>query len=210
MKALLDDLRALEYMLDNSLIAPDVQRVGAEQEMFLVDSNMRPAPVAMEILAHAQDPRLTTEIAIFNLEANLTPVELNGRCFSQMEAELRDVIESAKKSAKKFQSEVLLTGILPTLQKGDLTLDNMTPNPRYPAHARQHHDGIVHGELSGPPAGESCRLRGNLQHGPGRRRSRSCGCRKLAHAARASSLAGDTTCSISAFGGCPFTSSTGA
>ncbi|HEY7783914.1 MAG TPA: CBS domain-containing protein [Pyrinomonadaceae bacterium] len=131
MKALLDDLRALEYMLDNSLIAPDVQRVGAEQEMFLVDSNMRPAPVAMEILAHAQDPRLTTEIALFNLEANLTPVELNGRCFSQMEAELRDVIESAKKSAKKFQSEVLLTGILPTLQKGDLTLDNMTPNPRY-------------------------------------------------------------------------------
>ena len=37
MKALLDDLRALDYMLDNDLIESGVRRIGAEQEMFLVD-----------------------------------------------------------------------------------------------------------------------------------------------------------------------------
>lgn len=85
MKALLDDLRALDYMLDNDLIESEVRRIGAEQEMFLVDENLRSAPVSVEVLQHAEDPRLTTEIARFNLEANLTPLGLSGNCFSQME-----------------------------------------------------------------------------------------------------------------------------
>src|SRR6185436_8286038 len=68
MKALLDDLRALDYMLDNDLIESGVRRIGAEQEMFLVDANLRPAAVSVEVLQHAKDPRLTTEIAKFNLE----------------------------------------------------------------------------------------------------------------------------------------------
>ena len=48
-------------------------RVGAEQEMFLIDRYLRPAPVSLSVLEHANDQRLTTEIARFNLEANLTP-----------------------------------------------------------------------------------------------------------------------------------------
>ena len=54
MKALLDDLRALDYMLDNDLIESGVRRIGAEQEMFLVDENLRPAPVSVEVLQHAE------------------------------------------------------------------------------------------------------------------------------------------------------------
>jgi protoporphyrinogen oxidase len=48
-----------------------VRRVGAEQEMFLVDSSMRPAPLAAEVISRIADARLTTEIARFNLEAIL-------------------------------------------------------------------------------------------------------------------------------------------
>src|SRR5687767_4964200 len=88
MKALLNDLRALEYMLENNLIESGVRRIGAEQEMFLVDQNLRPASVAQEVIERVGDGRLTTEIARFNLEANLTPLEMCGRCFSQMEQEL--------------------------------------------------------------------------------------------------------------------------
>ena len=73
MKALLADLRALEFMIETGRLESGVTRVGAEQEMFLVDRHMRPAPIAMEVLSRANDPRLTTEIALFNLEANLTP-----------------------------------------------------------------------------------------------------------------------------------------
>lgn len=40
MKALLDDLRALEQMLECDQIESGVRRVGAEQEMFLVNSSL--------------------------------------------------------------------------------------------------------------------------------------------------------------------------
>lgn len=131
MKALLDDIRALDYMLDNDLIETGVRRIGAEQEMFLVDENLRPAPVSTQVLEHAGDSRLTTEIARFNLEANLTPLRLSGDCFSRMESELKDVLARARASASQFGAEVLLAGILPTLRKSDLTLENLTPLPRY-------------------------------------------------------------------------------
>jgi CBS domain-containing protein/gamma-glutamyl:cysteine ligase YbdK (ATP-grasp superfamily) len=145
MKALLDDLRALDYMLDNDLIESGVRRIGAEQEMFLVDQNLRPAPVSVAVLEHAKDPRLTTEIARFNLEANLTPLKLEGNCFSQMESELNEVLARARQSANHFGADILLAGILPTLQKSDLTLGNLTPAPRY----RQLNDSVT--RLRGGP-----------------------------------------------------------
>lgn len=76
MKALLEDLRALAFMLEDGRVESGIRRIGAEQEMFLIDRYLRPAPVSLEVLNHANDARLTTEIARFNLEANLTPLEL--------------------------------------------------------------------------------------------------------------------------------------
>ena len=131
MKALLEDLRALAFMLEDGRIESGVTRIGAEQEMFLIDRFLRPAPVSLEVLKHANDPRLTTEIARFNLEANLTPVELRNNCFSRIEQELIELIELARNSAATQNADVLLSGILPTLQKSDLTLDNLTPIARY-------------------------------------------------------------------------------
>src|ERR1043165_4225333 len=131
MKALLDDLRALAFMLDDGRVESGVQRIGAEQEMFLIDQAMYPAPLSVEILQKANDDRLTTEIARFNLEANLTPRLLTGNCFQQMETELRELIAKARAGAKNFDADILLSGILPTLNQSDLTLDNLTPSPRY-------------------------------------------------------------------------------
>src|SRR5262245_39380980 len=86
--AVLSDLQAFEKMLDSDLFEKGVRRIGAEQEMFLVDSAMHPAPIATEVIDEANDGRLTTEIGKFNLEANLTPREFSGRCLSHMENEL--------------------------------------------------------------------------------------------------------------------------
>ena len=131
MKALLDDLRALEQMLETGVIEAGVRRIGAEQEMFLIDSHLRPAPVAGEVLERVSDARLTTEIAQFNLEANLTPLGLGGRCFSMMEEELEELVGLAREGARACGADVLLAGILPTLRRSDLHLGNLTPNPRY-------------------------------------------------------------------------------
>ncbi len=131
MKALLEDLRALAFMLANGCFETGVTRIGAEQEMFLIDQYFRAAPVSQEVLKHAGDPRLTTEIARFNLEANLSPLKLENNCFSRLEQELSELIALARNSAATQHADVLLAGILPTLQKSDLTLDNLTPVPRY-------------------------------------------------------------------------------
>ena len=131
MKALLEDLRALAFMLEDGRIESGARRIGAEQEMFLIDRYLRPAPVSLDVLKEANEARLTTEIARFNLEANLTPVDLTNDCFSRLEQELIELLALARSSAATHGADVLLSGILPTLQKSDLTLDNLTPAPRY-------------------------------------------------------------------------------
>ncbi len=61
-KSLLADVTALERMIETGRIETGVRRIGAEQEMFLLDHAMRPAPVAVDVLKNANDCRLTTEI----------------------------------------------------------------------------------------------------------------------------------------------------
>ncbi len=132
MRALLDDVHALESMLeDGRLFETGHRRIGAEQEMFLVDGNGRVVPAALAVLDQADDPRLTTELALFNLEANLSPQDYGGRCLSRMEAELRELVTKADDAARRHDARVLLAGILPTLEQRDLGLENMTPKGRY-------------------------------------------------------------------------------
>lgn len=130
-KAVLNDLQALEKMLDGGKFEDEALRIGAEQEMFLVDSAMRPAPLAMKIIKEADDKRLTTEIGQFNLEANLTPLDFTGDCLSKLETELQEMVEIVRNAAQKFNADVVLCGILPTIQKSDLVEENLTPVARY-------------------------------------------------------------------------------
>ena len=132
MKRLLGDVRALETMLESGVIESGIRRIGAEQEMFLVDSAMRPAPVNLEVLEHLDD-RFTTELGRFNLEANLPPLVMGGNCLSQLEKDLKSVLTAARRAAKKEGADVLLCGVAPTLTLSDLSLENMTPLARYRA-----------------------------------------------------------------------------
>src|SRR5262245_3520545 len=131
LKSLLADVSALERMIETGRIESGVRRIGAEQEMFLIDRAMRPAPVAVEVLKTANDHRLTTEIGKFNLEANLSPRLLAGHGMHEMEDELSELIAIARRAARDCQADVLLTGILPTIRQSDLTLDSLTPISRY-------------------------------------------------------------------------------
>lgn len=131
MQAILADLHALEEVIDAGMIESGVRRIGAEQEMFLVDDTLSAAPLATEVLESADDPRLTTELAKFNLEANLSPQDFAGDCLRKLEAELEEVLQVARVAAAEHGAQVVLTGILPTLRKPDLAMSNMTPFPRY-------------------------------------------------------------------------------
>jgi CBS domain-containing protein/gamma-glutamyl:cysteine ligase YbdK (ATP-grasp superfamily) len=131
-RALLEDVRALEAMINQEgLFESDVRRIGAEQEMFLVDRALRPANRALAALEHLPRASFTTELGQFNLEANLSPHVLGGSCLSDLEKELRGMLDQASAAAEKCGARVVLTGILPTLEKRDLGMESMTPIPRY-------------------------------------------------------------------------------
>jgi CBS domain-containing protein/gamma-glutamyl:cysteine ligase YbdK (ATP-grasp superfamily) len=129
----LNDLRALEMMLADGWIEADVRRIGAEQEMFLVDRNWRPATAALQLLEQIDDPHFTTELGQFNLELNLDPQEFGGDCLNLMEAQLGALLDKLRQTAHEHGVDFVLTGILPTLRHSDLNLQNMTPKPRYHA-----------------------------------------------------------------------------
>ncbi len=128
---LLEDVRALEKMLAEGQIESGITRIGAEQEMFLVDPSGRPAMCNNEVLRLIDDPHFTTELARFNLECNLDPIEWGPTCLSQLEQSLQELMIRARHGAEQAGVEIALTGILPTLQHSDLTLESMTPQPRY-------------------------------------------------------------------------------
>lgn len=122
------------------------RRIGAEQELFLVDERWQPSSTAMEILARNEDERLVTELTRFNLEFNLHPSVFGGDALSDMEGQLNEVLAYTRLLADKENTKVILSGILPTIHLSDLELDNMAPMPRYFA----LNDAI--NELRGGPA----------------------------------------------------------
>lgn len=130
-KHLLNDIEALDLMLKRELIESGITRMGAEQEFCLIDENWRPAKTSEQILKAINDPHFTTELAQYNLEINLDPLEVTGDCFSVTESKLRELLNKAVNVSKEHETFVLLTGILPTITKSELAFDYMTPNPRY-------------------------------------------------------------------------------
>jgi CBS domain-containing protein/gamma-glutamylcysteine synthetase len=132
-QALLRDVGALERLLASGMIEEGVRRIGAEQEVFLVDSSLHPAPAAMNVLQALEDPRYTTELGLFQLEMNLEPQVFTGDCLSRMERQLEELLAKAREAASRTGVDLVLAGILPTIRKTDLGIESMVPNPRYHA-----------------------------------------------------------------------------
>lgn len=132
-RTLLRDVQAMEYMLEKDWFEKDIVRIGAEQEIFLVDKQtMKPAPINLDILAKmSQYNWLKPELAKFNLETNLIPREFKDNCLREMEMEGIDYLQKIRKIAASFNVDVALVGILPSLHRNDMEMHNLTPNARY-------------------------------------------------------------------------------
>lgn len=132
-RSLLNDIRSLEYMLENGWIEKGITRFGAELEMVLIDKDtLKPKNIAVDVLNKMKkDKWLETELAQFNLEINLTPREMKGSQFSKMEKEITERLGKLQKVLNRFDAAYILTGILPTIQKFHLNHENLTPRKRY-------------------------------------------------------------------------------
>ena len=81
MKALLEDLRALDYMIEDGLVESGVTRIGAEQEMFLIDRYLRPAPVSLEVLEHGKRPATDNRDRAIQSGSQSDSLRLTDDCF---------------------------------------------------------------------------------------------------------------------------------
>ncbi len=127
---LTSDIEILEQLINQNKLE-DYNRIGAEQEFCLIDENFRPNPINETILKKVQRHGFVTEIAKFNMELNIDPIDLKSNALSKMESVLNEKMKIVSEVAKQHNSDVILTGILPTVRKNDLKLNNITNNPRY-------------------------------------------------------------------------------
>ena len=130
-KQLMSDIKALEYMLENDMFENDKIRIGAEQEFCLVNEEWEPANNAFEILKKLDRNYFTSELALYNLEINLDPLELKGDCFSRLHKTLNKLLDQVSEVAQEYDTKIMLTGILPTIRAKHLSLSYMTPLKRY-------------------------------------------------------------------------------
>ncbi len=135
-RRLLKDIHALERMIEEDWFNHSPIHIGAEQEFCIVDSHFKPAPKSMELLKILENNDFTTELALFNIENNLPPLVFEGDCLAQMEHNLNDRMKTLRSAGEQFNVDFVLAGILPTIRKSDLELQNLTPIERYLALSR--------------------------------------------------------------------------
>src|SRR6516225_5713374 len=124
-------LTVLGRLLDQPGFGAGPATVGAELELFLIDSAARTLPHNQAIRAAVADPRVTVELNRFNLELNATPALLAGRPFATLGGELNLLVDQVTHAARDYGGRVAVIGILPTLSLTDLGPGAMTDLPRY-------------------------------------------------------------------------------
>ncbi len=131
LRHILTDIDAFDRMVSERLFETGIQRIGAEQEFCITNRNWEPEDASAELLEALNDPHFTTELAKYNLELNLDPVELKADAFEQMEHQLRTLMGRAEEEAENRNMHIILTGILPTITPRHIEFEHMTPNPRF-------------------------------------------------------------------------------
>jgi gamma-glutamyl:cysteine ligase YbdK (ATP-grasp superfamily) len=126
-------LNALELLLERPGFGCGEASIGAELELYLLDSEGRPLPKNVAIQKQFDDSQLTLELNRYNLEYNLSPVKVTGAPFSFLEQQMLDALLQLQILTEKEGGSVLPIGILPTLRRDDFGESAMTDEPRYHA-----------------------------------------------------------------------------
>jgi len=106
-------------------------QVGLEIELNLVDERGMPSMRNADVLDAIADPAWATELGQFNLEINVPPRQLTGDAVADLEREVRASLNAADTNARDIGSRLVMIGILPTLQKKDMSEETLSANERY-------------------------------------------------------------------------------
>ncbi|MFE3449911.1 glutamate--cysteine ligase [Nonomuraea sp. NPDC059194] len=134
---LTEQLAELRELLDRPDFGAGPTTIGAELELFLIDERGRPLPLNAEVLKLLGDERLTVELGRYNVEANLTPLPLEGRPFEELAAETQVLTTAVDGAVGALGGGgAVPIGILPTLGTGDFTQAAISDEARYRALGR--------------------------------------------------------------------------
>lgn len=108
--------------------------IGLELELNLANRDFTPAMRNAEVLESIADEAFQTEIGAFNIELNHPALDVAGRGLRELEESLRTQLNRADARADAAGTDLLMTGILPTLQAEQLQdKDWMSAGKRYAA-----------------------------------------------------------------------------
>ena len=123
----------LKKMIEQKACSTRAPVAGFEIEAWILDKNMKPAPINDHFLATLKNPLAFEELAKFNIELNSTPTPLAGNAFSRMHKQLQATWADTYRHAESLDKSLIMIGTLPTLNQSDLTLANMSDLNRYRA-----------------------------------------------------------------------------
>jgi hypothetical protein len=118
-------------MLRDARFDSERPMTGMEIELNLIDDDAGPAMRNADVLAAVADPAFQTELGQFNVEINVAPRRLQGDGTAQFEQAVRASLNAAEKKARSVGAHMVMVGILPTLERGHLTMESLSSNPRY-------------------------------------------------------------------------------
>jgi gamma-glutamyl:cysteine ligase YbdK (ATP-grasp superfamily) len=124
-------LEVFAKMLQERMFEANPAQVGLEIELNLVDERGMPSMRNVDVLDAIADPAWATELGQFNLEINVPPRQLAGDAVADLEREVRASLNAADSNARGIGSRLVMIGILPTLQKEDLSEETLSANERY-------------------------------------------------------------------------------
>jgi hypothetical protein len=127
------NLDALRTLVDRGGFETGRRTCGAEIEMVITDASGSALPRNAEVLERLAPFGFQAELARFTLELDMPPRLLGGDVLASIDDELRCSLEQAHAAAAELGAEVMIVGILPTLEQGDFVAANMSPNRRYKA-----------------------------------------------------------------------------
>ena len=128
-----EETALLSEWFASDTFSPRDRMGGYELEAWLVDSQSRPVPINEVFLKNLNNPMVVPELARFNVELNDHPQHLWGSALSRFEASLGATWQQCEQCAADLHAHLMMIGILPTLQEGELTQANMSDQKRYRA-----------------------------------------------------------------------------
>ena len=116
-KAWLDELEYVKALFDQgSEIFSDQYRIGYELEACILNHANMPDPINKKILDDINSPLFTNELAKYDLEINGNVFELNSTAPENLNNDLNSLWQEGEASAKKFDTQLGLFGVLPSLK----------------------------------------------------------------------------------------------